>query len=335
MRYLLFFPLFFALSACTPDDVGPDTSFSFVAPGHFPPPTYDFERNPVSEAGFLLGKRLFEDVRLSRDNSVSCASCHQQAVAFADPQHRLSLGVDERVGVRNAPGLFNLAFTREFMWDGGIAHLDFVPTNAITSAFEMDETLAGVVVKLAADANYRDGFRQAFGQDTITSGLLLQALSQYQLMLVSDRSKYDDIVLERNGASFTPAEERGAAFFNTNCSTCHAGVLFTDESYRNNGLDDDDNLDEGRSLITETEEDRGKFRVPSLRNVARTGPYMHDGRFSTLAAVLTHYRSGVRASTSLDPALTGGIPMSDGEMTDLIAFLETLTDWELISDQRF
>lgn len=334
MRLYLLIPLLLCLG-CRADVAAPDTTYTFIAPEHFPPPSYDFERNPVTESGFNLGKKLFHELRLSRDNSVSCASCHQQTVAFADPQHRLSLGVDERVGVRNAPGLFNLAFTREFMWDGGIAHLDFVPINALTSPFEMDETLAGVVDKLRADSGYRAAFQRAFGKDTITSGLVLQALSQYQLLLVSDRSKYDDVLLGRNDARFTPAEERGAAFFNTNCGSCHAGVLFTDESYRNNGLDDEESLDEGRSLITETAADRGKFRVPTLRNVARTAPYMHDGRLPTLEAVLEHYRSGIRASASLDPSLAGGIPMSDGEMNDLTAFLETLTDWELISNRRF
>lgn len=334
MRCLSFLLLIFSFSGCSPDEVAPATAYTFAVPEHFPPPTYDFARNPVTEAGFLLGKRLFEDVRLSRDNSVSCATCHQQAVAFADPQHRLSLGVDEREGVRNAPGLFNLAFTKEFMWDGGIAHLDFVPINAITSGFEMDETLAGVVNKLRAESEYRSAFQRAFGQDTITSGLMLQALSQYQLLLVSDRSKYDDVVLDRNNAVFTPAEARGELFFNTHCSGCHAGVLFTDESYRNNGLDAT-STDRGRSLITETEADRGKFRVPTLRNVARTGPYMHDGRFASLQEVLEHYRSGIFLSETLDPGLRNGIPMSDEEMADLTAFLETLTDWELVQDPRF
>lgn len=334
MRLYLLLPLLLFLS-CQPANISFDTGYSFIAPEHFPPTTYDFERNPVTEAGFLLGKRLFDDVRLSSDNSVSCSTCHQQAVAFTDPQHRLSLGVDERVGTRNAPGLFNLAFTKEFMWDGGINHLDFVPINAITAEFEMDETLVSVVAKLQSDDSYRSAFQQAFGEDTITSGLLLQALSQYQLMLISDRSKYDDVILGRNNAVFTPAEERGAFFFDTNCSSCHAGVLLTDEGYKNNGLDDIASQGAGRSRITESELDRGKFKTPSLRNIARTAPYMHDGRFASLEAVLEHYRSGIRASPSLDPSLNHGIPMSDEEMADVIVFLETLTDWELLRDPKF
>ncbi|TXF87668.1 c-type cytochrome [Neolewinella aurantiaca] len=335
MRPLVFALCFMLFAGCQPGETQSDTSFTFVQPEHFPPATYDFERNPVTEAGFKLGKRLFEDVRLSSDNSVSCSTCHQQAVAFSDPQHRLSLGVEERVGTRNAPGLFNLAFTSEFMLDGGITHLDFVPINAITSEVEMDETLENVVAKLRANAGYREAFQDAFGEDTITSGLMLQALSQYQNMLVSDRSKYDDVVTGRNDAAFSAAELRGEAFFKNNCASCHAGVLFTDQSYRNNGLAGDGAQDAGRSLISEVGTDIGKFRVPSLRNVSRTAPYMHDGRFETLDEVLLHYRDGVVSSSTLDPGLEGGIAMTSDEMADVIAFLETLTDWEFVQDPRF
>ncbi len=335
MRIFILPLLLLFAQGCQPEAVDTTAGYTFVTPPHFPPPTYDFVRNPITEEGFRLGKRLFEDLRLSRDGSVSCASCHQQAVAFADPQHRLSIGVDERVGLRNAPGLFNLAFTTEFMWDGGIAHLDFVPINAITAPFEMDESLENVVHKLRADASYRTAFARAFGEDTITSGRMLQALSQYQALLVSDRSKYDDVVLGRNGAAFTAEELRGEMIFKLRCASCHAGTLFTDGTYRNNGLDGVGEQDQGRSLITETEEDRGKFRVPTLRNVARTAPYMHDGRFATLTEVLEHYRTGVMASPTLDPALEGGIPLSAQEVADVLAFLETLTDWPFLQDPRF
>jgi cytochrome c peroxidase len=335
MRFFLFVLCLTVLAGCQQNNATPDTSYSFVLPEHFPPSTYDFTRNPVTETGFKLGKRLFEDFRLSADNSVSCSSCHEQAVAFSDPQHRLSLGVEERVGTRNAPGLFNLAFTKEFMLDGGITHLDFVPINAITSNLEMDETLENVVNKLQDDASYRAAFASAFGEDTITSGLMLQALSQYQNMLVSDRSKYDDVVVGRNDAAFTSTELRGEVFFKTNCANCHAGVLFTDQTYRNNGLAGDGAQDAGRSLISGVGTDIGKFRVPSLRNVGRTAPYMHDGRFNSLEEALQHYRGGVISSATLDPELEGGIPMTDQDITDVIAFLETLTDWEFIRDPRF
>ena len=323
------------MAGCQVEEVALVNDYSFKQPEHFPPPNYDFDRNPVTEAGFKLGKRLFHELRLSKDNSVSCATCHQKSVAFADPQHRISVGIDDLEGVRNAPGLFNLAYTSEFMLDGGIAHLDFVPINAITSPFEMGETLESVVGKLSADQGYRNQFRAAFGSDTVTSGLLFQALSQYQLMLISDRSKYDDVVLNRNEAVFTEAERRGLGLFKSNCASCHAGELFTDGSYRNNGLDAEaDITDLGREIITGSPADRAKFKVPSLRNVARTRPYMHDGRFDGLREVLEHYRGGIRPATNLDPLLVDGITLSNRDVDDLIAFLETLTDWELIQDPR-
>ncbi|WP_116108128.1 cytochrome-c peroxidase [Lewinella sp. IMCC34191] len=324
------------LFACEREQAGPaNAPYTFVAPEHFPRVVYDFERNPVTEAGFKLGKRIFEDPRLSRDGSVSCANCHQQVTAFADPQHRLSVGVEDRVGVRNAPGLFNLAFRSEFMWDGGVVHLDFAGVPAIESEVELDNNLAVIVDRLRKDATYPEAFRRAFGRNTVTSGLMLQALSQYQAMLISDRSKYDDVFAGRNGAAFSAEEARGEAIFIERCAGCHAGPLQTDNSYRNNGLDAGNFADLGRETITHNPADRGKFRVPSLRNIARTPPYMHDGRFATLEAVLEHYAEGIRHSPTLDPRLEEPIRLTEQERTDVIAFLETLTDWAFLQDPRF
>ncbi|PPK85238.1 cytochrome c peroxidase [Neolewinella xylanilytica] len=334
-RYLL--PYFcLLLFACEREQAGPAIDpYTFVSPEHFPPVAYDFDRNPVTEDGFKLGKRLFEDSRLSRDGSVSCSSCHQQVTAFADPQHRLSVGVEDRVGVRNAPGLFNLAFRSEYMWDGGVVHLDFAGVPAIESEVELDNSLAVIVDRLRADATYPEAFRRAFGTDTVTSGLMLQALSQYQAMLMSDRSKYDDVITGRNGAAFSATEAQGEAIFVDRCAGCHAGPLQTDNSYRNNGLDERNVADFGRETITHNPADRGKFRVPSLRNIARTPPYMHDGRLASLDAVLEHYAEGIRHSPTLDPRLEEPIRLTEQERTALIAFLETLTDWEFLADPRF
>ena len=326
------------LGACESEELPPDQAYAFIKPDHFPDPTYTFDNNPVTEWGFKLGKRLFFDPLLSRDGSVSCNSCHIQATAFADgQQHPLSVGVDNQVGTRNAPSLANLAFMREFFWDGGVTHLDFTPTNAIESEREMDESLANVVKKLNEDPAYPSLFREAFGIDTITSPYLLYAFSQFLVMMVSAESQYDDYA-QGKGSALTEEELIGLRLFTEKCSSCHSGELFSDFSYRNNGISENPS-DEGRALISEHPADRGTFRVPSLRNVARTAPYMHNARFSSLAQVLNHYARGVIDSPTLDSSLRSddglGIPMTEAEQESIITFLQTLSDRKFAMDRRF
>ncbi|WKN41904.1 cytochrome-c peroxidase [Tunicatimonas pelagia] len=315
-----------------------DATYRFKKPANFPEPTYTFKNNPVTPEGFQLGKRLFFDPILSRDGSVSCNNCHQQGLAFADgPQHPFSIGIDDRLGIRNAPPLANLAFKEGFFWDGGVTHLDFVASNAIANELEMDESLANVIDKLNQHAEYPALFKQAFGIDTITSPFMLHAFSQFMVMMVSANSKYDKYV-RNEGETLTDTELQGMRLFEEKCGACHSGELFSDFSFRNNGISTTFS-DEGRARITEHPDDVGKFRVPSLRNIGRTAPYMHNARFKTLEEVLAHYASGVQESPTLDPLLNGetqrGIPMTGAEQTQIIAFLETLTDYEFIADERF
>ncbi|MBK8492019.1 MAG: c-type cytochrome [Saprospirales bacterium] len=324
--------------ACQKDDGNdPENPYQFVRPSHFPEPTYTFENNPVTENGFKLGKKIFNDPILSIDNSIACSSCHVKSVAFADPQHRLSLGVFERVGIRNAPGIANMAFMKEFLWDGGGIHLDFVPPNAIENPVEMNETLAHVVQKLNAHSEYPDLFQEVFGPiDSINAPLMLYALSQYMNLLVSANSAYDQFYLGKG--SLTANQQKGMKLFEEKCASCHSGVLFTNQDYRNNGLDTVF-MDEGRARITEWDGDLGKFKVPSLRNVAITAPYMHDGRFNTLEEVLDHYAQGVIMSPTLASELQQnnklGIDLTTDEQQLIIEFLQTLTDWEFISNPIF
>lgn len=325
------------MGACQKDDLS-STKYRFVKPPHFPEPTYTFDQNPATREGFELGKQIFSDPILSVDNSVACNNCHVKAVAFTDPQHALSLGVDERSGIRNAPSIANMAFMKEFMWDGGVYHLDFAPPNAIENPLEMDEKMGNVVYKLNRSANYKALFRAAFPDmdDTITSPYMLHALSQYMTLLVSATSKYDHYKM--GDGDLSAAELEGLALFQQKCASCHSGELFTNQEYRNNGLDTAF-ADEGRARITETVADLGKFKVPSLRNVALTHPYMHDGRFQTLEEVLDHYSNGVKSSPTLASELQQGgvlgIPMTATEKALIIGFLNTLTDYEFIRDERF
>ncbi len=326
------------LVACSDQEVEPSGTYVFTPPAHFPAPAYTFENNPVTEPGFELGKKLFYDPSLSRDGSVSCNNCHIQGTAFADAQqHPLSVGVDEQRGTRNAPSLANLAFMDEFFWDGGVAHLDFAPVNAIESDFEMDETLAHVVEKLNENETYLALFKHAFGVDKITAPYMLQALSQFLVMMVSDNSRYDQYI--RKEATLNQQELEGMALFEQKCADCHAGVLFSDFSYQNNGLNASF-TDEGRARITEFAGDIGKFKVPSLRNVALTAPYMHNARFQTLQEVLDHYDTGVVDSPTLAPLLKKagqplGISLSEDEKQKIIAFLLTLTDKSFVADPKF
>lgn len=298
-------------------------------PYYFPPITYTYENNPYTEDGFELGKKLFFDPILSSDSTISCASCHKQALAFADsPHHRVSVGVNDSLGTRNAPPLTNLIFYPSFMIDGGIHHLDLVPINAITSKFEMNESMSRVILKLQRNKKYPFLFKKAFNRDTITSPYLLYALSQYLGRLISSNSPYDAYLLGNQNA-LSENQKMGMQLFQTHCSMCHQGPLFSNFSFRNNGLDTIFK-DEGRQRITELVSDRGKFRVPSLRNIAVTAPYMHDGRFFSLEEVLLHYRQGVKKSSTLDSILqtggTLGIRITAEESKLIINFLHGLTD---------
>lgn len=314
-----------------------DDPYQFIVPAHFPAPTYSFENNPITQKGFELGKTLFNEPILSRDGSIACSNCHSKSVAFADPQHRLSVGIDNLIGIRNAPPLTNLAFMKAYFWDGGVTHLDFVPINAIESEFEMGETLSKVVQKLNTDTQYPALFQAVFpDMDSITAPMLLHSLSQYMNLLISADAKYDQYI--RQEVDLSTSELAGLKLFEQKCATCHSSALFTNQEYVNNGLDSLF-IDSGRALISEGVDDLGKFRVPSLRNIALTAPYMHDGRFATLEEVLDHYRKGVRFSSTLAPELQAlgqlGIALSKEEEGQLIQFLHTLTDYTFVTNELY
>jgi cytochrome c peroxidase len=320
--------------SCSPDPEKPFLGFS--QPEHFPATRYTFTNNPVTKDGFELGRMLFYDPVLSRDSTISCSTCHLQATAFADPVHKISVGIDQRIGTRNAPPIFNLAFKTSFFWDGGVTHIDFIPLNAIANPNELDESMEHVVEKLKKHFSYPAKFNKAFHKEAITSQQVLFALAQFTTALVSASSRYDQYVTG-NTAVLNEQEVNGLTLFEEKCSACHPAPLFTNENFVNNGLDEV-TTDKGRATITESNDDLGKFQVPSLRNVELTDPYMHDGRFRTLDQVLTHYQSKVSYSATLDPLLQNqgvlGIVLTDQDKADLIAFLKTLTDTKFTHDNR-
>ena len=308
------------------------TTPQFEVPRGWPAPRYDFSGNPVTPAGFALGRRLFYDPILSRDGSIACGSCHQQFAAFAHLDHRVSHGIGGVNGKRNTPGLFNLAWQPELMWDGSVHHLELQPVAPMSNPVEMGSSLALAVDKLRRDARYPGLFARAFGSPGIDTQRLLRALTQFTGTLVSADSRYDRYVQGRD--AFTMRERAGLDLFRQHCASCHREPLFSDFSYRNNGLDAAPH-DAGRAVISGRAEDQGRFRVPSLRNVALTAPYMHDGRYDSLRQVLDHYAGGIQPSPTLDPALADGVPLSASQREALLAFLDTLSDETFIHDRRF
>lgn len=322
---VLVFSLAFTLLRSTP--------LYLQIPIGWPKTNYDFSKNPLTEEGFQLGRQLFYDPILSKDSTISCASCHLQATGFTHVDHSLSHGIDGKIGDRNSMTMMNLAWSKTFMWDGGVNHLDVQALNPITSPVEMNETLTNVVQKLQKSEKYKSLFVAAFGDEKITGQRVLKALSQFELLLVTANSKYDKVM--RKEASFTDQEQNGYQLFKINCASCHTEPLFTNGTFQNNGIPLDTTLNDiGRQRITEKSEDYMKFKVPTLRNIQFTNPYMHDGRFNKLTQVIEHYNS-IIVNKSLPKQLQKRMNLTDNERVDLVAFLLTLTDNEFLFNKRF
>jgi cytochrome c peroxidase len=309
------------------------TPLYLEVPKGWPEPKYNFNRNPLTEEGFELGRHLFYDPILSRDNTISCSSCHLQQTGFTHVDHQLSHGIEGKIGTRNSMALINLAWNKDFMWDGGVNNLEVQAINPITSPTEMDEKLENVVAKLQNSPKYRTLFTKAYGDDKVTSQRVLKALAQFTVMLKSSNSKYDKVM--RKEENFTQQEQHGYDLFKTNCATCHKEPLFADDRFEKNGLALDETLNDlGRIKITGKTEDKMRFKIPTLRNIQFTFPYMHDGRLKTLTEVVKHYNF-LGNDKSLPKELAKPMNLSDNDRVDLVAFLQTLTDKEFLFDKRF
>lgn len=342
LRIIYFIFIVVGLGSCKRDpypEYFPTTPIIFEHPEHFPAPFYNFQKNPITNAGFELGKKLFYDVQLSRNLTISCGSCHIQTSGFTHHGHDVSHGIEDRLGIRNTPPTVNLAYMPHFNWDGGIFDLDFQPIAPITAHEEMDADLEVVLDRIKNDASYKKMFQQAFQTDEIEWSYMLKALSQFMNMIVSAQSKYDSVILNL-GPQFTEMEQQGYMLFKNHCNSCHQEPLFTDHSFRNNGIGIGTSGDKGRFEVTQNPEDLYKFRVPSLRNMRVTSPYMHDGRFYTLQVVLEHYTNEVKDMPTLDPLLRSangrtGIQLTQNEKEAIIAFINTLNDKTILRDRRF
>lgn len=339
--------------SCSKDDSTPSVFFDDtpydLQYGALPTPTIPSD-NALTIQGVELGRMLFYDKKLSGDNSLSCAGCHVQTSAFSDT-NQFSLGILGLPGGRQAMASVNMLWNNnEFFWDGRAHLLRDQALKPIQDSLEMHETLENVVQKLSAEQQYKDQFIRAFGTDEINNLKISLALEQFMNSIVSFNSKNDKA--ERGELSLTASEQRGKdLFFNeynpffpsisgADCAHCHSGSNFENDLYMNNGLDSDANFtDLGRENVTNDPADRAKFKVTSLRNIELTFPYMHDGRFSTLEEVVDHYNSGLEFSSTIDPALENtrptGLLLTAQDKTDLVAFLKTLTDYDLLTDTRY
>tara|TARA_Y100000782_G_scaffold115566_1_gene160266 strand:+ start:1512 stop:2549 length:1038 start_codon:yes stop_codon:yes gene_type:complete len=294
-------------------------------PETWPEPHYKSTNNPLTKEGIWLGRNLFYDPVLSADSTISCASCHLSFTSFTHVDHALSHGINDSIGTRNSPVLVNLAWNTSFMWDGAVNHLDVQALAPIAHPAEMGENIQHVVQKLNRLPRYKKWFYAAYGDSVVTGEHTLKALAQFQLTLISSNSKYDKVMA--GNEVFNDQEQKGYQLFQQHCNRCHQEPLFTTGEFANNGLSVDTLLnDSGRMRITLNAKDSLKFKIPTLRNIEFSKPYMHDGRFEHLSEAIAHYSNTVVESPTLDSELVGGISLTSNERVDILAFLLTLSD---------
>lgn len=324
------------ISACKKSDASrrKTTPINFNVPDGFPSPAYNFSENPVSEEGFALGKKLFHDNRLSIGVDVTCASCHQQEAAYTTFDHDLGHGTNRQHTRRNVPVIFNMAWHTEFEWDGRNESLNDQTLACLTAPEKMGGQISAINEKIKTDTGYSRMFAEVFGNGDISNERIADALAQFVVMLVSNNSKYDKV--KKGELSFNSSEAAGYELFKSKCAGCHAEPLFTDLTFRNNGLVSTPfHIDFGRMEVTGNVSDSLKFKVPTLRNIALTGYFAHDGRFISIGQLLDHYSQGITPIPTLDPSLQNGIPLTPLEKFYIEEFLFTLNDSTLIGNVKF
>ncbi|MCO5248493.1 MAG: c-type cytochrome [Chitinophagales bacterium] len=353
-----FLILFLALS-CKKDGVEANEDDFKTTPYDFPfisnfRTFVDDPQNPLTNEGVDLGHYLFFDNRLSKDFTMSCASCHQPENGFSDPK-RWSIGVEGLPGKRHSMSLLNLAWSKQFFWDGRAATLREQALSPVTDPLEMNSDWNTVVERIQAVPTYREKFKKAFNTEAVTSDLITKAIEQYVKTLVVYNSDFDKAM--RGEKELSVAAKRGQALFNTekaDCFHCHTTpelLVHGSTTFMNNGLDLIDNpndfSDWGLGGFTGKSSDNGKFKIPTLRNLRATAPYMHDGRFSTLEEVIDFYNQGPKFSPSLEPIMIAeanrrvlefnrwGLGITEEEKKDLIAFLESMTDNSYLNDPHY
>ncbi len=329
------------ISCHKPDVILPDEepgeTAAFTIPENFPRVMIDPD-NPMTKEGIELGKQLFFDKRLSGNNQISCATCHRPELSYSDGAALNNIGVSGTTLLRHSPALINMAWANNgLFWDGGATNLESQAFGPLTAHDEMAQNLFELIEELIVVPEYVQLFDKAF-RAPVTAANIVKALAQFQRSLVSANSRYDKYVRKEAGGFLSDEEKQGMLLVQLKCQPCHATDLFTDNLYHNNGLDDDfsdagvDDIYLGRARVTYSDKDIGAYKTSTLRNIMVTAPYMHDGRFATIESVLMHYSEGVKYSPSLAAEMfqkengEAGIPLSETEKKNIIAFMKALTD---------
>lgn len=318
------------------------TPYVFPKPLNFPPIPKN-EANIVTNEGVELGRYLFYDPILSADSSIACSSCHKQKFAFSDSPNSFSKGINAQLQKRNTPALFNLAWYSKLFWDGRVANVEQQVFHPVREKTEMNMNWVEVAKRISRNKFYVEKFKLVFGTVKIDSVFISKAIAQFERTLISHNSRYDKVI--RNEEKFTMDELEGMELINEmnkgDCLHCHttdADGLGTTGLFANNGLDTIFK-DLGLGAISNNEREMGRFKIPSLRNLLFTAPYMHDGRFKTLEEVLDFYSEGLKPSSTIDSKMTfahrGGAKLTKEEKRKIIAFLKTMSDSVFIKDKRF
>jgi cytochrome c peroxidase len=352
MKFVIVFSFLFLLVACRKDkaDYTP-TPYQLKVPSHFPDMIIP-SNNPMTVEGVELGRFLFYEKQLSGDNTMNCASCHMPQHSFSDA-NKYSIGIDGVFGNRQSMALINIGWESFFFWDGRETTLESQILEPVTNPIEMHQSWKDAIHKLNADVKYRNRFFRAFGEEGVDSVKATKAIAQFIRTMISSESKFDVMYKFENNMALSTAEQAmlssidldewaGYDLFKSlngaDCFHCHNGPLMRVKKFSNNGLDAAFS-DLGRGGVTQNPEDYGKFKVTTLRNIAFTAPYMHDGRFTTLDEVIEHYSSGIHMSPTIDPLIEfanqGGVQLDAQEKYLLKKFLLTLSDYNFINNPSF
>ncbi len=334
--FLIFVTTVLLISCSKKEDIIPYNEAPFIlnVPAGFPNPIIPND-NTLNKYRVDLGRKLFYDPILSRDSSISCATCHLQEKAFTDGKI-LSNGVQGGITERNTPNITNIAYHNAFFWDGGNHSLELQVIGPIESVNEMNLTIPEAIERLKEHNTYPNLFKLAYGLNEPNIYGLTRALASFERTLISGNSPYDKYTSQGQSNALTSNELNGKNLFfsaTLKCAECHTGFNFTSLAYENNGIYLN-YADDGRGRVTLNTADNGKFKVPSLRNIEVTGPYMHDGSFNTLEDVIDHYAQGGKGNVNQSPKI-GGFTITNQEKQDLIAFLKSLTDQEFLENPNF